>query len=928
MSFVRTTILALAIASPITAFAHATPISMEPVSSSAIEKAPSNISIRFSERLDAGASDITVKDTLGKKISGAVTIDPNDPRTLHTTIEHQPLGLYNVTWSVVSSDDGHFTKGSYAFVVGSGTVPITAPTEEMVQIATKPEALAMTVELFGNGLLWALLILFAFVFRRVISLYEKHAGLFYFWQSALTLFAWTCVCTGALAQILLKSSDLAALRETSLLPAIALYITTAAGSATIYRFAAATIAVCIFFICRRKIRASATITLYEIALALALCVFAYYRAIISHATANSFLPDLSVAVNFLHVIEKDFFAGALAILFLLALHPKLCTLLTDALPTSFRILAVNIAILSATGCYIIWLHLKTFSNIFTTQWGASFLQLFCAVLLLISVRTFAVWSRAFTPRTFGKTVGVVLGIEFALALLVLFFSSVVIITSPPVQTLHTPVFSANENGLSITLEKDRSNDTNLLVKLSKATGTIPSIGKQDPSQTEPDHIDVTQTSARSYSFPILLLGAHETRLTITVPQKDAYDAHASFVIRPQDFTPDPATAPTREVDFFTLVFVALALSALVFGAVLYHYSIRPEPLPPQLKNIQLVAIAACIMALCIVGGSAASLSQSRFANPFKAQCIRDGNMWHLMLPTKAGIAQSHTPTEGCMWGMGKYVYQFIDQDEYEFNSTLPETSVDLTYTPQKIVAGKPTRITAAIKNSDGSPATLFMDMEKIAHMVIVSKDQEIFAHIHPDDTHPISHDELESSTFDFEYTFPKAGTYIIAVDYANGLQLESRQFIVDVLGFPQQKQTAKSYENVGTFGGYTVTFNSSIPNAGDVATIKYEITKDGIPVTSLVPYLSAAMHIAVVKNDLTQFMHTHGEVHKPGAPIAPVLVRNGKVVHTMELMQIPPTFGPGVEAHLIFPEAGVYTVWGQFKVGNDVIPTAFTVRVQ
>jgi hypothetical protein len=45
-------------------------------------------------------------------------------------------------------------------------------------------------------------------------------------------------------------------------------------------------------------------------------------------------------------------------------------------------------------------------------------------------------------------------------------------------------------------------------------------------------------------------------------------------------------------------------------------------------------------------------------------------------------------------------------------------------------------------------------------------------------------------------------------------------------------------------------------------------------------------------------------------------------------MILPPEFGPNIEAHLIFPTAGLYTVWAQFNVDGKVIPTSFTVKVE
>jgi Cu+-exporting ATPase len=278
-----------------------------------------------------------------------------------------------------------------------------------------------------------------------------------------------------------------------------------------------------------------------------------------------------------------------------------------------------------------------------------------------------------------------------------------------------------------------------------------------------------------------------------------------------------------------------------------------------------------------------------------------------------------------MWGMGNYQYLFADKKEYDYVRTLPKAEVSLVSAPAVLVANSPSALTVSLKEQDGRPATLFVDMERYVHLVVVSRDQSIFAHIHAKQTP----EEIRTSTFSFDYIFPKAGEYLVSVDYAHGLTLESKQFTVKVGGAPAQRTQVAEYASEGIFGGYTVALKYALPVAGKVETLRYTVTKDGKDVTELEQYLSAAMHISVVKNDLSAFLHLHGEVHPPGAPLPPVTVKNGQVVHSMaQMMSLPARFGPNVDAHLIFPSSGLYTVWGEFKAGGRVIPTAFTVRVE
>lgn len=280
-----------------------------------------------------------------------------------------------------------------------------------------------------------------------------------------------------------------------------------------------------------------------------------------------------------------------------------------------------------------------------------------------------------------------------------------------------------------------------------------------------------------------------------------------------------------------------------------------------------------------------------------------------------------------MWGMGNYMYMFPDRREYEYYQSFSHAVVSLD-TPPTIRAGQSVKLAFRIKEEDGSPATLFIDMEKRVHVVFVSEDQTVFAHVHPDDTAPLTPQEIQDSSFTVTHTFPKAGKYLVSFDYAHGLKLESKQFTIEVTDGPAQMAQPVTYPDSGRFGGYDVTLDPGQPLAGQVNTIVYKITKDGKPVTDLVPYLSAAMHVSVVKNDFTAFVHVHGELHPPGQPYPPIIVKDGQVIHSMSSMYVPPQFSSPVEAHLIFPTAGLYTVWGEFKVGDKVIPTSFTVQVQ
>ncbi len=921
-------------ATPLIASAHALPVDSSPASSGVVDTAPSSVSITFSEHIDAGASSIRITDASGALVSGAAYTDPGHTETLHVPLHATADGTYIVSWSVVSSDDGHFTRGAYPFAVGKNQVITSAASDdvEIVEIATGPEAFASAWELLGHGFLWAALLLFAFGIRPLINTGRFDAEAVrlrrgYGWfVSIAALF----VIVGGAAQLSIKSAQLAGLQSLPLQAAFTTYAGTAAGAATVYRILAIITFLLIFFIGRRTIVYARKFTRYEIGLVLALMVFAFMRAKISHATSNPFFPDLSILVNFFHVIEKDIWSGILAILLLLIMRTDMRRFLDALIPAAFRMLAIDFAAVSVTAVYIVWLHLKSFGNLFTTQWGSAFLELFIMAVLLVFVRSYHIAARLYRPRIFARMLPATLAIEFALAVMVVYTSSVVIITSPPLAHPPVHVFSAHDQGLTITLAPDVYKDGYLLLSDTGADATgVPVVTVQDMNSGEdPIAVQPVREFSRGFSFPEgLLAGAGPFTISITVSQPGAYDAHAVFTVTHADLIAKSNGRGDRSFDAFTLVMLMIAGIVLVAAVPLYRLSGAPASVETSSGRQfrAFVVVSALLITLFIATSALRALHGSALENPFAAECIADGNEWHIMLPSIAGVPTSQSASEGCMWGMGNYMYMFPDRRAYDYYKQLGPATVSLA--PQTFTAGIPATITVSLKNADGTPATMFIDMEKIAHMVIISSDESVFAHIHADDVHPIPAQALADSTFTFNYTFPKAGDYLVAVDYAHGISLESKQFKVHVNGAPAQS-TLVQYPTQGVFDGYTVSLDYPQPQVGEITTIKYTITKNGAPVR-LVPYLSAAMHIAVVKNDFSWYLHLHGEYHVLGTPVPPLWVRDGQVVHSMAMMTTPDTFTSPLEAHFIIPSPGLYTIWGQFKTASgDLVATAFTMRVE
>ncbi|MEM5340908.1 copper homeostasis periplasmic binding protein CopC [Paraburkholderia azotifigens] len=106
--------VSLAIAS--NAFAHATPSSRDPAPNAQVA-APSVVTIHFSEPLEPAFSKIVLVDANGKPAASAASqVDARDRKTMQLAMQPLEPGRYTVQWTAVA-EDGHRTKGSYAFSV-------------------------------------------------------------------------------------------------------------------------------------------------------------------------------------------------------------------------------------------------------------------------------------------------------------------------------------------------------------------------------------------------------------------------------------------------------------------------------------------------------------------------------------------------------------------------------------------------------------------------------------------------------------------------------------------------------------------------------------------------------------------------------------------------------------------------------------------
>ena len=101
------------------ASAHADFLSSSPPPYAMWNVVPSSVSVTVSEAVQPGSETITVTNLTGARVDDGVTqIAPTDPDTFSVgLIGGLGPSVYTVTWVAVSADDGHFTAGTFYFMV-------------------------------------------------------------------------------------------------------------------------------------------------------------------------------------------------------------------------------------------------------------------------------------------------------------------------------------------------------------------------------------------------------------------------------------------------------------------------------------------------------------------------------------------------------------------------------------------------------------------------------------------------------------------------------------------------------------------------------------------------------------------------------------------------------------------------------------------
>ncbi|MEK7859830.1 MAG: copper resistance protein CopC, partial [Chloroflexota bacterium] len=94
-----------------------------PAADARLVRAPKEVRAAFSEQPDPRGSELAVFDTSGKRVDAGGTAASDEPNGLRVSLAAIGDGGYTVAWTVLSTVDGHTTRGSFAFAVGDAPLP-------------------------------------------------------------------------------------------------------------------------------------------------------------------------------------------------------------------------------------------------------------------------------------------------------------------------------------------------------------------------------------------------------------------------------------------------------------------------------------------------------------------------------------------------------------------------------------------------------------------------------------------------------------------------------------------------------------------------------------------------------------------------------------------------------------------------------------
>ena len=200
-----------------------------------------------------------------------------------------------------------------------------------------------------------------------------------------------------------------------------------------------------------------------------------------------------------------------------------------------------------------------------------------------------------------------------------------------------------------------------------------------------------------------------------------------------------------------------------------------------------------------------------------------------------------------------------------------------------------------VTGPDQAPVTAYdVEHDKRMHLIVVRRDTTAFRHVHPE--------MAADGTWSVPLAFPSGGSYRAFADFTpTGGEATTLGVGLGVPGVFEPVEHAPSL--VVQVDGYTVELAGELV-PGQASPVTFTVSRGGVPVTDLQPYLVAYGHLVALRTGDLAYLH----VHPHGAP--------GDGVTEP---------GPTIRFVAEVPTAGDHRLFPDFEHGGVVRTAEFTV---
>jgi copper transport protein len=408
--------LALLLAVPATASAHAALDSSTPLAGEVVSSAPAEITLSFTEPLEQSYSRIELFNSQGAHVDGTTLTFGEDGFTMVLALpEGLPNDTYSVLWRTLSEADGHTAQNYITFTVGtnSNIVPVVIPGTSSDGDAV-PQWMKTTsrwAALLGAALLMAAWPVGSTVIRPGLGPVRPHARQVIGRIRRYILVAAILAIAGSIYALLVQAGTLT--DGSPLDKVINTLGQTRYGKLWLLRVG---ILLCLalvlpacgwWFAKRRQVEGIAA---WALAIGAAMPF-----SLIAHASAQPSGRTFAIVADSIHLFASAIWFGGVALLvtvLLPALRPMTAEersgVLRKVLPRFSLMSLIAMATIGLTGFYAGWLHVGNLSALTSTSYGRALIVklVALAIILILAATNLIIIERRIQQRDAGEVANV------------------------------------------------------------------------------------------------------------------------------------------------------------------------------------------------------------------------------------------------------------------------------------------------------------------------------------------------------------------------------------------------------------------------------------------------------------------------------------------------------------------------------------------